>query len=369
MPAPAAGEGAGEGENLPSYSSGRATRDVGKIERAMIPGTRPSGQPAAWQRELARSITDPAELVRLLGLDPELIEPARAAARRFPLRVPRGYVARMRRGDARDPLLAQVLPLRLELASAPGFTKDPVGDMPAMVVPGVLHKYAGRVLLTTTGACAIHCRYCFRRHYPYNEANPAADQWTETLRYIAGMHSVREVILSGGDPLTLSDSRLADLICRVAALAHVRRLRVHTRLPVVLPERVTGELIDALSSTRLKPVVVLHANHANEIDATVAEACARLARARVTLLNQSVLLAGVNDDVGMLHDLSEALFAAGVIPYYLHQLDRVDGAAHYEVPEGRAVELHQALRARLPGYLVPRLVRERAGASSKTPLA
>lgn len=335
----------------------------------MIPGTRPAGQPAAWQRELARSITDPAELVRLLGLDPELIEPARAAARCFPLRVTRGYVARMKRGDPRDPLLAQVLPLNVELVPTPGFTKDPVGDLQAMVAPGVLHKYGGRVLLTTTGACAIHCRYCFRRHYPYGEANPAADQWAETFRYIAATHSVREVILSGGDPLTLSDARLAELTGRVAAIPHVRRLRLHSRLPVVLPERVTGELIDALVSTRLKPVVVLHANHANEVDAAVAEACAQLARARVTLLNQSVLLAGINDQAEVLCDLSETLFAVGVLPYYLHLLDRVDGAAHYEVPEGRAVELHRELRDRLPGYLVPRLVREHAGASSKLPLA
>lgn len=331
----------------------------------MIPGTRPAGHPAAWQRELARSVTDPAELVRLLGLDPALIEPARAAARRFALRAPRGYVARMRRGDPRDPLLLQVLPLRDELASVPGFTADPVGDLRSMAAPGLLHKYDGRVLLTATGACAVHCRYCFRRHYPYGDANPAENQWAEALHYIAAASSLREVILSGGDPLALSDARLADLIDRLAAIAHVQRLRVHTRLPVVLPERVTADLVDALAGTRLKPVVVLHVNHANEIDSAVTEGCARLIAAGVTLLNQSVLLAGVNDDPGALCDLSEALFAAGVLPYYLHQLDRVDGAAHYEVADARALELHRAMRARLPGYLVPRLVRERPGASSK----
>jgi EF-P beta-lysylation protein EpmB len=334
----------------------------------MIPGTRPAGQPPAWQRELARSVTDPAELVRLLDLDPTLIEPARAAAARFALRVPRGYVARMKKADPRDPLLAQVLPLQRELASVPGFTADPVGDLASMVARGVLHKYEGRVLLTATGACAIHCRYCFRRHFPYGDANPAADHWSEAVRYVAGMTSVREVILSGGDPLTMSDARLADLVGRLAAHAHVERLRVHTRLPVVLPERITDELVYALSSTRLKPVVVLHANHANEIDAAVVEACERLAHARVTLLNQTVLLAGVNDDVNALCDLSEALFAAGVLPYYLHQLDRVEGAAHYEVPDDRAYRLHRAMQQRLPGYLVPRLVREQSGALSKISL-
>lgn len=335
----------------------------------MIPGTRTAGQPAAWQHELARAVTDPAELVRLLALDPSLIEPARAAARRFPLRVPRGYVARMRRGDQRDPLLAQVLPLGIELAPAPGFTADPVGDLRAMAAPGVLQKYEGRVLLTTTGACAIHCRYCFRRHYPYAEANPAENQWAQALRYVAAARSVREVVLSGGDPLALADARLAELIGRLARIAHVARLRVHTRLPVVLPERVTTELVEALASTRLKPVVVLHANHANEIDAAVIAACERLADARVTLLNQSVLLAGVNDEVAALCDLSETLFAAGVLPYYLHQLDRVEGAAHYEVPDERARELHRVMAERLPGYLVPRLVREVPGAPAKQPLA
>lgn len=335
----------------------------------MIPGTRAAGQSAAWQRELARSITDPAELVRLLGLDPAFIDPARAAARRFPLRVPRGYLARMKRGDPHDPLLAQVLPLDCELRSVPGFTADPVGDLASMVAPGVLHKYEGRVLLTATGACAIHCRYCFRRHFPYGEANPATDRWNDALRYIAGTSSIREVILSGGDPLTMSDARLADLIGVLAVNAHVERLRVHTRLPVVLPERVTDGLVNALVSSRLKPVVVLHANHPNEIDSGVRDACVRLAGAHITLLNQSVLLAGVNDNADALCDLSDALFAAGVLPYYLHQLDRVEGAAHYDVPEERSLELHQAMRARLPGYLVPRLVREQPRAVSKILLA
>ncbi len=271
----------------------------------------------------------------------------------------------MRRGDPHDPLLRQVLPLAAECVSAPEFTTDPVGDLSAMAVPGVLHKYRGRVLLALTGACAVHCRYCFRRHFPYAEANASSDRWQAALDYIARDASIHEVILSGGDPLALADRRLADLARRLAAVAHVERLRIHTRLPIVLPARVTTELTDWLAGGRLQPVMVVHANHANEIDADVRAALARLRAAGVTLFNQSVLLKGVNDSVESLAGLSEALFAAGVVPYYLHLLDRVQGAAHFEVEEGRARQLMADLAARLPGYLVPRLVREVAGAPSK----
>lgn len=334
----------------------------------MIPGTLPLRQPAAWQRELARAVTDPAELVRLLGLDAALIEPARAAARQFGLRVPHGYVARMRRGDPRDPLLRQVLPLAAENERVPGFVRDPVGDLAAMATPGLLHKYQGRVLLTATGACAIHCRYCFRRHFPYADANPAADGWREALDAIAADSTVREVILSGGDPLTLADARLATVVEAAAAIGHVERIRVHTRLPIVLPERITPPLCRLLTATRLQAIVVVHANHAQEIDADVTTALHALRAAGVTLLNQSVLLAGVNDDVDALGALSEALFAAGVLPYYLHVLDKVEGAAHFDLAETRARELWEGLSARLPGYLVPRLVREEPGAAAKTVL-
>ncbi|HEX9810566.1 MAG TPA: EF-P beta-lysylation protein EpmB [Burkholderiales bacterium] len=319
-----------------------------------------------WQQELAHALTDPAELIHLLRLDPALIGPARAAARRFALRVPRGYVARMRVGDPSDPLLRQVLPLAVEDAVVDGFGCDPVGDLAAMTRPGVLQKYQGRVLLTATGACAIHCRYCFRRHYPYADANPAVDGWTRALEYIGADSSLHEIILSGGDPLTLSDVKLANLIDAVAAIAHVRRLRLHTRLPIVLPERVTDGLCAVLARTRLACVVVVHANHANEIDLSVVEALARLREAGATLLNQSVLLRGVNDDSDALCALSEALFAAGVLPYYLHLMDRVAGAAHFEVDEATARNTWESVTRRLPGYLVPRLVREEPGAAAKT---
>jgi EF-P beta-lysylation protein EpmB len=312
-----------------------------------------------------RAISDPAGLLAALELDPAWLPAAQAAARLFPLRVPRAFVARMRRGDPLDPLLRQVLPLAEECLTHSGFGADPVGDLAAMAAPGVLHKYAGRVLLTATGACAVHCRYCFRRHFPYAESRAGTDHWQAALDYLAQDQSLREVILSGGDPLTLSDRRLSEFIHAAADIAHLERLRIHTRLPVVLPERVTPELVRTLTSTRLATVVVIHANHANEIDDAVLGASARLRSAGVTLLNQSVLLRGVNDSADALANLSEKLFSLGVLPYYLHLLDRVQGAAHFEVPEDEARDLMAQLTARLPGYLVPRLVREVAGAPGK----
>ena len=332
----------------------------------MIPGTQLLRQVPDWQMAMGAAITDPAELLAIVGLGPEWLPAARAAARAFPLRVPRGFVARMRRADPADPLLRQVLPLAEELRTAEGFGPDPVGDLAVRMTSGVLHKYSGRALLIATGACAIHCRYCFRRHFPYTEANASADHWREALDYIAGNPGLHEVILSGGDPLSLSDRRLTEFVQAVEEFPHVRRLRLHTRLPVVLPERVTPELCAWLADTRLKTVVVIHANHAQEVDAAVRASCTRLAESGATLLNQSVLLRGVNDSVTSLAQLSEALFAAGVLPYYLHQLDRVQGAAHFEVSDATARVLLAGLNACLPGYLVPRLVREVTGASGKT---
>ena len=334
----------------------------------MIPGTAELRQVPAWQTALAQVVTQPGELLRLVGLGEEWRAAAEAAAQTFPLRVPRGFVARMRRGDPADPLLRQVLPLAAELQPATGFGPDPVGDHAAQQAPGVLHKYTGRVLLTATGACAVHCRYCFRRHFPYEQANASADGWRAALEAIAADPSITEVILSGGDPLTLSDRRLTEFVQQAASIAHVTRLRVHSRLPVVLPERITAALCELLTSTRLRTVMVVHANHAQEIDASVQTACERLTAYGIPLLNQSVLLRGVNDSVEALADLSAALFAGGVLPYYLHQLDRVQGAAHFEVPDAVARQLHAALHARLPGYLVPRLVREIPGAAGKTAL-
>jgi EF-P beta-lysylation protein EpmB len=334
----------------------------------MIPESVVIRQTPAWQHELAQAVTEPAELLSLVGLGLEWLPAAQAAARRFPLKVPRGFVARMRRGDPGDPLLRQVLPLAAELESVPGFTSDPVGDRAAMAAPGVLHKYRGRVLLTATGACAVHCRYCFRRHYPYASANASAHDWQAALEYLSRDTSVSEVILSGGDPLTLSDRRLGRFAAALDRLSHIRRLRLHTRLPVVLPARVDDSLLDWVLSTRPKVIMVIHANHPNELNSEVRAGLARLRRAGVELLNQSVLLKGVNDSADTLARLSESLMDAGVIPYYLHLLDRVDGAAHFDVSEARAGQLLAELTARLPGYLVPRLVREVAGAPAKLPL-
>lgn len=331
----------------------------------MIPETGLLRQTPSWQAELASAITDPAELLAAVGLGKEWLPAARAAARCFPLRVPRGFVARMRRGDPHDPLLRQVLPLAAEHEAAEGYTSDPVGERAALRAGGVLQKYHGRVLLTATGACAVHCRYCFRRHFPYGAANASADDFTQALAHIAGDATIREVILSGGDPLTLSDRRLQAFSDALARIAHVERLRIHTRLPIVLPARVDAGLLGWLASLRHPVVMVVHVNHANEIDAAVARALGELRAQGVTLLNQSVLLRGVNDSVAALADLSEALFACGVLPYYLHLLDRVQGAAHFEVDEAQAGALMAQLRERLPGYLVPRLVREQPGLPAK----
>ncbi len=320
-----------------------------------------------WQQAMAEAIADPAELCRILGLDPALIaHPAPNSG--FPLRVPRGFVARMRHGDPHDPLLRQVLPIDAESVPAEGFFLDPVGDMASRAGQGLLHKYDGRALLIATGACAVHCRYCFRRHFPYHEEAALSGGWQDAIAHLQTDPSIREIILSGGDPLSLSDRRLRQLTDALRAIPHIRRLRIHTRQPVVLPERVDEGLLAWLAELPLQKVMVIHTNHANEIDRHVADACRELAARNVTLLNQSVLLAGVNDDVDALTGLGESLFAIGVLPYYLHLLDRVQGAAHFEVDEPTALRLHAGLLQRLPGYLVPRLVREVPGAPSKTPV-
>ena len=317
---------------------------------------------------MAEAITDPGQLLEALALDPALLTPSLAAAARFRLRVPRPYLARMRRGDPRDPLLRQVLPVGEELLDAEGYEGDPLGEAAANRVPGLLHKYQGRALLVTTGACAVHCRYCFRREFPYDAQHSGDGRWAEALACIAADESIEELILSGGDPLSLSNARLEVLARSLAPIAHLRRLRVHTRTPVVLPARVDDGLLAWLRALPWPAVVVVHTNHAQEIDNGVADAFARIRATGAQLLNQSVLLAGVNDDETSLVDLSTALFRAGALPYYLHLLDRVRGASHFDVPEARGRELLRAIHARLPGYLVPRLVREEAGAAGKTPL-
>jgi EF-P beta-lysylation protein EpmB len=321
-----------------------------------------------WQQELAEAITSPEELAAALGLSAQAIVGAHAAGHHFPLRVPRSFVARMRPGDLADPLLRQVLPLAAELAHEAEYVADPVGERGALRARALLQKYRGRALLVTTSTCAVHCRYCFRREFPYAEQSGDAPRWSEALAAIRADTSLEEIILSGGDPLSLSNARLESLTRALAAIPHVRRIRVHTRQPVVLPSRVDEGLLHWLRTTGLPTVLVLHVNHPNELDAELAAACRKLRATGATLLNQSVLLAGVNDDVEVLSELSRRLFEAGVLPYYLHALDRVRGAAHFAVPEERAQALAGRLAAQLPGYLVPRFVREVPGAPAKVTL-
>lgn len=330
--------------------------------------TSATAMPAGDWRQLWReAVTDASELLALLDL-PQLAAKLPPSDAGFALRVPRGFAARMRHGDPHDPLLLQVLPQLAELDEAPGFVADAVGDLAAREARGVLHKYHGRALLIASGSCAINCRYCFRRHFPYAEEMAAAGQWRQALEHVRQDASISELILSGGDPLALSTAKLEELSRGLADIPHVTRLRIHTRLPVVLPERIDAAFTHWLASLPLQKVVVLHANHANEFDAQVDAACARLREAGATLLNQSVLLQEINDTADTLVALSERLFAAGVLPYYLHQLDHVQGAAHFEVDDARAMALLDALRARLPGYLVPKLVREMGGDPAKRPL-
>ncbi len=342
----------------PVFSDATAPHPAGT---APAPARRPA---AAWQRELAEAIREPKELCRLLGLEPA-IAAARAAAGGFPLLVPRSFAARMRPGDPRDPLLLQVLPQVAEGVPTPGFTADPLDEAATLAAAGLLKKYPGRGLVLATGGCAVNCRYCFRREFPYAESGVSPAGLAAAVEAIAADGSLAEVILSGGDPLLLDDGRLADFVRRLEAVPHVRRLRIHSRLPVVLPARVTDELVALLADSRLASVIVIHANHPREIDAAVERAVRRLAAAPAIVLNQAVLLAGVNDSAAVQRALAERLVEAGVVPYYLHLLDRVAGTAHFEVPEERAVALHRELRETLPGYAVPRLVRAAPGARSK----
>jgi EF-P beta-lysylation protein EpmB len=335
------------------------------------PAIRPASEPryGSWQEAVKDAVRDAAELCRLVALPPSFARDAIRAAGDFPVFAPRGYIARMRPGDPGDPLLRQVLPVADELRSAAGFGPDPVGDRAATLSPGLLSKYRSRVLMVTTGACAVHCRYCFRRHFPYTEGPSSVDQWAPALAQIAADSTLREVILSGGDPLMLVDDVLAELVARLARIGHLRRLRVHTRLPLMIPERTTESLVSLLRGSRLASLVVIHANHARELSGAVVDSLARLSDAGIVLLNQSVLLKGINDDADSLAALCERLVDLRVMPYYLHQLDRVAGAAHFEVSEARGRKLVAELRRRLPGYAVPRYVRETAGAAHKLILA
>jgi len=317
-----------------------------------------------WRTLLARAIRDPVELCRRLGLPEELAAEAARSTAAFRVLVPQPYLARIRPGDPNDPLLAQVLPRMAEMDDVPQFVTDPLHEALTVRTPGLLGKYKGRFLIVASGACAVHCRFCFRRHFPYIQAL-LGHAWSGVFEQIAAETSIEEVILSGGDPLTTRDRRLAEITQQLSEIPHLRRLRIHTRLPIVIPQRVNNELLAWLRGTRLATYMVVHCNHPAEIDADVAAAFGRLVDAGVPVLNQTVLMRGINDDVEVLAALFGRLVDLRVIPYYLHQLDRVAGTVHFEVPEERGRDLIRQLRARLPGYAVPRYVRDTPGAEHK----
>jgi EF-P beta-lysylation protein EpmB len=321
-----------------------------------------------WQTLLQNAFRDTEELFAFLELSRSQIAALQAASNEFPLLVPRGFAARMRKRDSDDPLLRQVLSLRAEGEQISGFDRDPLQEIDR-ARGGLIRKYAGRALLVTTAACPVHCRYCFRRHFPYSEQTASRDDWGRVLADLGTAVDLSEVILSGGDPLSLSNRRLANLIEKLEKIDHVTTLRIHSRFPIVLPERIDSGLLQMLAASRLDTVVVTHCNHAQEIDESVAAALQELRSTGVTLLNQSVLLRGINDALGTLCALSRRLLAAGVLPYYLHELDPVAGAAHFQVSQRRAKTLIRGMRRELPGYLVPRLVREIPGELSKTVIA
>lgn len=322
-----------------------------------------------WRSLLATAVTDSEELLRRLDLSDHPLAGQLQRGPSFPLRVPMPYLACMRRGDPDDPLLRQVLAVTQEEASTPGFSQDPLNEIGQNPLPGLLHKYRGRALLIAAGGCAVHCRYCFRRHFPYGDNNPGRRGLEPALDYLAGHPDIHEVILSGGDPLMLDDDALRWLVGRLEQIPHLTRLRIHTRFPVVIPQRLTPGLVDLLATTRLRSVVVLHMNHPRELQTGVADAVLPLRQRGIPLFNQAVMLKGVNDDLATLSALCEESFDAGIAPYYLHLLDRVAGAAHFEVPIHQARQLYDELAAILPGYLLPRLVREQPGAPGKVALA
>lgn len=322
-----------------------------------------------WQSQLSDLITDPLELLNLLELSTDqLLSGAILASEQFKLRVPRAFVGKMNIGDPLDPLLLQVLPHHLELKEHPEFVTDPLGEEAANQMAGVLHKYQSRFLLTLTGACAIHCRYCFRRHFPYQENLPKNDDWINIKAYIEQNPQINEVILSGGDPLTLSNRKIALWLERLASLPQLKILRIHSRVPIVIPNRIDDELISILKNSRLRIVVVVHSNHAAELDDFTCSKLLQLSLHHITVLNQAVLLKGVNDAAETLNALSSRLFEARVMPYYLHVLDKVKGAQHFDLRSSEIDQIYTDVLASLPGYLVPKLVREIAGEKNKTPL-
>jgi len=318
-----------------------------------------------WQQELTEGFSDIAELYRYLNLPID----QSTATYTFPLRVPRSFVNRMEKANINDPLLKQVLPISKETLEATGFSNDPVGDINAITAPGIIHKYQGRVLFITTGSCAINCRYCFRRNFPYSEFQLSTKKIQQALQYVQNNQDISEVILSGGDPLLLNDQKLFSLLQKIEQIEHVKRIRIHSRIPIVLPSRIDTDFCEQLSNINKPIVIVIHSNHQNELNDEVQVACNKMTLRKITLLNQAVLLKNINDSAEQLCALSEKLFTFGVLPYYLHLLDRAHGTKHFEVKQATAIRLMDQVKKQLPGYLVPKLVREQAGADNKIIIA
>ncbi|MCB1615629.1 MAG: EF-P beta-lysylation protein EpmB [Pseudomonadales bacterium] len=332
----------------------------------MIPPSVAPLQQQNWQQCLRDAVTSPRELLDILALPANLLDDIEAVCRDFPLRVPRPYLDNIEKGNPYDPLLRQILPLTEERLTTPGFSLDPLEEIPANACRGLIHKYPNRALLITTSACAIHCRYCFRRHFPYTENSNSRAQWQQAMDYLSNHKEINEAILSGGDPLNLSDKHLEWLISSIAEIPHIKHIRIHTRLPVVIPQRITEDLISTLKSTDKNCIMVVHCNHGNELSRAVITGLKTLKDNGITLLNQSVLLAGINDHADTLAALGEKLFSAGVLPYYLHLPDKVQGTAHFDISEAQALSIYRELQAKVSGFLLPRLVREIPGQTSKT---
>lgn len=336
----------------------------------MIPRTIPTWQSLNWQEELSQLINSPEMLFQLLNLDEKYLPAAQKAHELFPLRTTHSYISRIEQGNIHDPLLKQILPIALEHESPSDFTADPLEEHSFTKTKGLIHKYQGRVLLVAASQCAINCRYCFRRHFDYAANTPSRKEWEETLDYIRQANDLEEVILSGGDPLAISDKQFFWLLEQLSSIEHIQRLRIHTRLPIVIPQRITEDFLNKIAAfnQRFQLVMVVHCNHAQEIDAAVGEVLNALSNAGVTMLNQSVLLKGINDKPATLAELSKQLFRYKTLPYYLHALDKVIGAGHFNVEEHQAIQIHRTLLTLLPGYLVPKLVKEEPNKKSKTPL-
>lgn len=323
------------------------------------------GADSDWTEYLATAVSDPIQLLTLLNLPLEPYQQHLAARRLFAMRVPMPFINKMEKGNANDPLFLQVMTDAAEFLQTPGFVKDPLQEQDN-AIPNLLHKYHNRVLLMVKGGCAVNCRYCFRRHFPYEDNPGNKANWRKALDYIAQHSEIEEVIFSGGDPLMAKDRELAWLLKQLNQIPHLKTVRIHSRLPVVIPQRITPELCRLLADSPLNKVLVLHINHANEIDELLSKQLQPLKQAGVTLLNQSVLLKGINDDAHILKALNDKLFATGILPYYLHLLDKVEGASHFWIDDERALAIYRQLITLSSGYLVPKLAREIAGEKSKT---